>query len=114
MTSLLAPEAPEDVRPTQRPSVSPAPPEPPSRRGVFGWVQRSPKKAFWTIFVAALLLGAVIGAAASNKQKQLDAANARATRAEAQVSRLKGEVTDTKAQVVAANDRGDELEAQVT
>lgn len=78
----------------------PSPPEPPRRRGLFGWVQRKPRLAFFVTLAVSLLAGVAIGGATGVAQQDLDEANERAAALEDRAS--------------AAESRGDELSRDLT
>jgi beta-lactam-binding protein with PASTA domain len=93
---------------------------PPPRGGLFGWVQRRPKLAFWVTSVVALLIGIGIGAAGGADQAALDDAVADAGKANsqlAQVAKQRDQVAkerDTlKSDLQAATERADAAEAAV-
>jgi hypothetical protein len=113
MSSLFTPEAPENGRPDPVVPTGPPPTMPPSRKGLFGWIQRNPKRAFWTIAAAALFVGIAIGAASADQQAAVDAANARADRAEQRVGVLDATLQDTEDKAASAQDRADDLAADV-
>src|SRR5688572_28258573 len=107
--SLWSSETPEK---TYRP-VSPAPPEPPRRGGLFAWVQRKPKAAFWSTLLIALIIGIGIGAASSSQQTELDAANARADRAEARADQAEQRNSSLDRQLTSSNERASALSDRV-
>jgi hypothetical protein len=61
---------------------------PPRRGGLFGWLSRRPRTAFFSTLAIGLLIGVAIGASGGVEQQTLDQANVRADRAEGQVSSL--------------------------
>ena len=60
-----------------------------SRTGLFGWVARKPKQAFWVTLIAALVLGLGIGAAGGSDQASAD-------KAKADASALRNQLADTR------------------
>jgi PASTA domain-containing protein len=106
--SLFAPQAPEKTDPP----VPPVPPERP-RRGLFGWVQRKPRTAFWSTLLIALFVGMGIGGAASSQQTELDAANSRADRAEARADRAEQRNDDLDGELTESREQASELSDQV-
>jgi hypothetical protein len=84
-------------------------PTPPAERrsGLFGWVSRNPRRAFWLTAIVALLVGLVIGAAGASDQSQLDQAKADGARATAQASSVTRERDRLRAELAEAKQRGD-------
>jgi beta-lactam-binding protein with PASTA domain len=93
---------------------------PPKGGGLFGWVARKPKLAFFVTAGVALMIGAGLGAAGGVSQSQLDDANAKADDAErklAQVSRERDELQadreELQGDLASATDRADTSEAAI-
>lgn len=98
---VFTPETPESPH---RAAVPP-PPRDGGGKGFFAWIRRTPKLAFWSTLVVALLIGIGIGASGGVSQEELDAANARARTLQSQLgdakaasSRLSDDLEKTKKQ----------------
>jgi len=92
----------------------------PERGGLFGWVARKPKLAFFVTAGVALVIGIGLGAAGGVSQSQLDDAKAKAGDAErklAQVSRERDELQadreELQGDLASATDRADTSEAAI-
>lgn len=86
---------------------------PPRHRGLFGWVQRNPKRSFWVTAVVALLVGLGIGAAGGADQSKLDAAIADAGKAADRVTTVTHERDALADRLAAATKRADTAEAAI-
>lgn len=87
--------------------------QPPEGGRFFGWVARRPKRAFWITLVAALMLGAGIGAAATDNSTELAAVKddlatetARADGLQTDLDEVEDERDDALAELEAATARG--------
>ena len=83
------------------------PPSPEATRGgLFGWMQRKPKAAFFSTLAVSLLLGLVIGVAAGSQQAEVDRQTERAEAAEAELTSVRSDLDDVE-------EERDDAEAQV-
>lgn len=87
------------------------PPTP--RRGLFGWVQRKPKRAFWLTGIAALALGIGIGSSGGADQTAVDNAVADAGKARGRLAAVTKERDSLKRDLASATERADTAEAAV-
>jgi hypothetical protein len=87
--------------------------QPPRRGGLFGWVSRKPKTAFFSTLALSVLVGIGIGASGGVQQQTVDTANARADRAEGSASSLRSDLKTAQGRTEQAQTRGDKLAAQV-
>jgi hypothetical protein len=83
------------------------------RTGLFGWVQRKPKLAFWVTAVVACLVGIGIGAAGGTDQTALDKALGKATEVSSRLTAVTEERDGLKADLASAADRADTAEAAI-
>jgi hypothetical protein len=67
------------------------------RRGLFGWVSRKPKTAFWTTLAAAFVVGAGIGAAGADQSDKLNATKSQLADAQSRAHHLTSSLSDERA-----------------
>lgn len=75
---------------------------PPPATGLFGWVARKPRQAFWVTLVAALVVGIGIGAAGGGSdQASADKAKSDASAMRTQLASTRADLNDARARNVA-------------
>jgi hypothetical protein len=79
----------------------------PPAAGLFGWVARKPKQAFWVIAIAALVVGIGIGAAGGSDSASADKAKSDAAGLRKQLSDTHADLNEARA---AATKLGGELD----
>jgi hypothetical protein len=100
--------------PSETPDFPPPALQPPRRGRLFAWVARKPKTAFWVTAIAALLLGVAIGGSGGIEQSTLDKANARADAAQAQSTKLKGQLDAATQRAQTAEGANAQLKDKIT
>src|SRR3954454_9392258 len=100
--------------PSSTPDFLPPDLQPPRRKGLFAWVARKPKTAFWVTAITALILGIMIGGSGGTDQSKLDAATARATAAEGKASKLQGQLSQMTHRAQTAEGSNAQLKDQIT
>ena len=85
----------------------------PARGGLYGWVQRKPRAAFWTTMLVTLVIGASIGGAAASNGAELDAAKADGLAAKGRLAMINGERDQLREDLDGAKRRADAAEARI-
>ena len=86
---------------------------PPRRGGLFGWIQRRPRLAFWVTVSVSLVLGITIGAASGVDQATLDDALSDASQAKNQLEKVTAQRKQLEVNLAGASDRADTAEAAI-
>jgi len=79
---------------------------------LFDWVSRKPKTAFWVVAGVAFVVGAVLGAAGSSDQDELDKKDARIKSLEGRVASVTGQRNSLEGDLGTARGRVKELSAK--
>jgi hypothetical protein len=85
----------------------------PRASGLFGWVSRKPKSAFWSTLLVALFVGLGIGAAAASNTEELEAANDRAAKRGTDLAAVSAERDELRAALADATDRAEAAEERI-
>ena len=81
------------------------------RTGLYGWVERQPKVAFWVVLLVALFLGAGVGAAGGTDTSDIDAAKSDARDARSELASAKTERDGLRRDLEGERERADRAEA---